>query len=414
MTGSGSLPTVRHDINRYSLYLFFLAIGEFVAQFLSTALFSLIGEHVTLRTRKHYLRAILSQNIAYFDHLGAGEVGTRISSDMNILQDGISEKVTFVVSAVSAFVCALCISFYKSWKLALICFSTVVAMVLAMGVFGKLTIPFKTKALQTQADASNVAEEAVSSIRTTTAFNAQTAMSNRYTSHLATAQKWGFRTRSTAGFMLGIITCVVYMEHALSFWQGSRFLVKGEITLSAVITIQLAIMMAGFNLAQALPHFSALPQAIAAARKVFDTIDRKSPVNPFAGTCRKLDTITGRLEFQNLKFFYPSRSEPVYEDLSFIIPEGKVTALVGPSGCGKSTIVSLIERFYLPVAGNILLDGVDTMEIDVRWLRQQIALVSQEPVLFSGTIYDNVEAGLIGTDHEQVGRNLDMVIPVLR
>lgn len=413
MTASGPLSTVRHDINRYSLYLFFLAIGEFVAQFLSTALFSLIGEHITLRTREHYLRAILSQNIAYFDDLGAGEVGTRISSDMNVIQDGISEKVTFVVSAVSAFVCGLCIAFYKSWKLALICFSTVVAMVLAIGVFGKLTIPFKTKALQTQAEASNVAEEAVSSIRTTTAFNAQAAMSNRYTSHLATAQKWGFRTRSTAGFMLGIVTCVVYMEHALSFWQGSRFLVNGEISLGAVLTIQLAIMMAGFSLAQALPHFGALPQAMAAARKVFDTIDRKSPVDPFAGAGRKLDTVTGRVEFQNLKVFYPSRSEPVYEDLSFTIPEGKVTALVGPSGCGKSTIVSLIERFYLPVAGKILLDGIDTMEMDVRWLRQQIALVSQEPVLFSGTIYENVEAGLIGTDHEKVGSRPQIVTLIL-
>ncbi|KAF2103362.1 P-loop containing nucleoside triphosphate hydrolase protein [Rhizodiscina lignyota] len=398
--GTSSISEARNEINRYSLYLFYLAIGEFFAIFLSTALFTSIGEHITIRTRENYLKAILRQNIAYFENVGAGEVSTRISSDINLIQDGISEKVAMIISAIAAFVAALIISFYKSWKLSLIVLSTTIAIVLAIGVGGKLTIKFKSTALKTEAAASNVAEETVASIRTTTAFGVQETMAKRYNDHLNSAESWGFRMRSASGVMLGVVTAIIYMEHALSFWQGSRFLVDGQISLSAVITIQIAIMMAGAYLAQMLPHLGALSTALAAGSKVFHTIDRKSPIDPFEGSGMKPSEVKGILEFHDVKFLYPSRSEPVFEDLSFTMPAGRVTAFVGPSGCGKSTIVSLMQRFYLPVSGSITLDGNDISELNIRWLRQHMSLVSQEPILFSGTVFENIEAGLIGTEHE--------------
>src|SRR5437868_15158258 len=153
--------------------------------------------------------------------------------------------------------------------------------------------------------------------------------------------------------MIGVVTCVIYMEHALSFWQGSRFLVNNEISVGALVTIQLALMMGGAYLAQLLPYLQALPVAVAAAKRVFDTIERRSAIDPLSVQGIRLQELRGEVEFSCVAFKYPSRTENVFADLSFRIESNKTTAFVGGSGCGKTTIISLISRFYDPTAGII-------------------------------------------------------------
>jgi ATP-binding cassette subfamily B (MDR/TAP) protein 1 len=140
---------------------------------------------------------------------------------------------------------------------------------------------------------------------------------------------------------------------------------------------------------------------LGAAAKIYNTIDRVSPLDPSSDEGDKLESLVGTIRLENIKHIYPSRPEVVVmEDVSLTIPAGKTTALVGASGSGKSTIVGLVERFYNPVDGKIYIDDVDITTLNLRWLRQQIALVSQEPTLFSTTIFDNIKHGLIGTKWE--------------
>lgn len=190
---------------------------------------------------------------------------------------------------------------------------------------------------------------------------------------------------------------------ALTFWQGSRFLVKGEMSLSDVLIILFSIIIGAFSLGNVAPNGKAFTAGVAAGQKIFSAIDRVSPMNPESDDGHKLDNVKGALELRNIKHIYPSRPEVVVmENVSLTIPAGKTTALVGASGSGKSTIVGLVERFYDPVGGQVFLDGHDITTLNLRWLRQHISLVQQEPVLFATTIENNIRHGLLGTEHENL------------
>ena len=152
-----------------------------------------------------------------------------------------------------------------------------------------------------------------------------------------------------------------------------------------------------------LPHLQAFGQAVAAATKVFNTIERDSPIDPETDKGEKPDKFIGNIEFKNIKHIYPSRPDTVVLDsFSLEIPAGKVVALVGASGSGKSTIFGLLERFYLPMSGEVFLDGNDISKLNLKWLRRHMAIVSQDPVLFSITIFESIAHGLVGTEYENV------------
>ena len=148
------------------------------------------------------------------------------------------------------------------------------------------------------------------------------------------------------------------------------------------------------SLGQAAPDISAFIRAKAAAYPIFEMIERNTISKTSSRTGKKLDKLEGHIRFNNVCFSYPSRPEvAIFNKFCVDIPPGKIVALVGGSGSGKSTVISLIERFYEPLSGQILLDGTDIRQLDLKWLRQQIGLVNQEPALFATTIRENILYG---------------------
>ena len=146
-----------------------------------------------------------------------------------------------------------------------------------------------------------------------------------------------------------------------------------------------------------LPQLEAITSASSAAAELFSIIDKPSQLDPLHPGGRKPVTCTGEIEIRNLNFAYPTRpGAPVLQDLNLRIPAGKTTALVGPSGCGKSTIVGLLERWYQPTSGQIILDDHDIADFNTNWLRSNLRLVQQEPSLFQGTVAQNVAKGFVG------------------
>lgn len=132
----------------------------------------------------------------------------------------------------------------------------------------------------------------------------------------------------------------------------------------------------------------------AAAYKMFETINRTPEIDAYSTTGRMVDDIRGDIEFRDVYFSYPTRpDEQIFKGFSLTIPSGTTVALVGQSGSGKSTVISLIERFYDPMRGDVLIDGVNLKEFQLRWIRSKIGLVSQEPVLFAATIKENIAYG---------------------
>ncbi|KAF5864930.1 GTPase-activating protein [Aspergillus alliaceus] len=390
-----------HQLTKNVLYFVYLGIGEFVTVYISTVGFIYTGEHISQKIREHYLESILRQNMAYFDKLGAGEVTTRITADTNLIQDGISEKVGLTLTAISTFVTAFIVAYVKYWKLALICSSTIVALVLVMGGGSRFIVKYSKKSLDSYGAGGTVAEEVISSIRNATAFGTQDKLAKQYEAHLAEAEKWGVKNQLILGFMVGGMFGIMFSNYGLGFWMGSRFLVNGEVDVGQVLTVLMAILIGSFSLGNVSPNAQAFTNAVAAAAKIYTTIDRSSPLDPYSDDGEKPDHIEGNIEFRNVKHIYPSRPEvTIMDGVSLSMPAGKTTALVGPSGSGKSTVVGLVERFYFPVGGQVLLDGYDLQDLNLRWLRRQISLVSQEPILFGTTIYKNIQYGLIGTKFE--------------
>ena len=193
------------ELSRFSLYFLYLGIGEFLMVYLATIGFVFASEHITAKLREQFLAAILRQNIAFFDELGAGEITTRITADTNLVQEGISEKVGLTLTAVATFVAAFVIGFVRYWKLTLILCSTVAAIVVTLGAVGSFVAKLSKTYLGHFAEGGTVAEEVISSIRNATAFNTQGKLAQRYNGYLVEAEKSGFKLKSTTSSMIGFL-----------------------------------------------------------------------------------------------------------------------------------------------------------------------------------------------------------------
>ncbi|KAI3555130.1 ABC transporter, partial [Colletotrichum abscissum] len=399
--GTTSKDDFNSEMASLVLYFVYLAIGVFVCQYITTVGFIYTGEHISAKIREHYLQSCMRQNIGFFDKLGAGEVTTRITADTNLIQDGISEKVGLTLAAIATFISAFVIGFVHYWKLTLILLSTVVALLLSMGGGSTFIVKYSKQSIESYAHGGSLADEVISSIRNAVAFGTQDRLAKQYDAHLTKAEFFGYKVKSAIGVMVALMMTILYLNYGLAFWQGSKFLIDDGIKLSNILIIMMSIMIGAFNLGNVAPNVQAFTTAIAAAAKIYNTIDRVSPLDPSRDDGTKLEQVEGTIRLENIKHIYPSRPEvTVMDDVSLTIPAGKTTALVGASGSGKSTIVGLVERFYDPVRGSVFLDGHDISTLNLRWLRQQMALVSQEPTLFATTIYQNIRYGLIGTQHE--------------
>ena len=400
---------LQHQINTYTLYFVYLGIGSFTTSYISILGFSYTGERITRAIRELYLRAIFRQNIAFFDFLGSGEITTRISSDMNLVQDGIGQKIGLFVTGVSMFVTAIIIGFIRSWKLSLIMLAATVALIMMMGVNGTLMKKAQTLSIDEYATAASLAEEVLSSARNVAAYGTQKRLEEKYKAFVDRATVHDFKAKFWLSMMIAGMMGVLNLQYGLAFWQGKRFLDDGELGVSNILTVVMALMIAGFSIGQNLPHLQAFGGATAAATKVFNTIERISPIDPETDEGIVPDDFVGNLEFRNLKHVYPSRPDTtVLSDFNLDVPSGRMIALVGASGSGKSTIVGLLERFYLPMEGQIFLDGRDITTLNLRWLRQHMAIVSQEPVLFSTTIYESILHGLVNTEYADVSDDKKM------
>ena len=157
------------------------------------------------------------------------------------------------------------------------------------------------------------------------------------------------------------------------------------------------------SLGEASPCMSAFFAGKAAAYKMFETIKRRPEIDSYNSKGKVLDDIRGDIEFRDVYFSYPTRpDEPILSGFSLYIPSGTTTALVGQSGSGKSTVISLIERFYDPHAGEVLIDGINLKDFQLKWIREKIGLVSQEPVLFSSSIKDNIAYGKDEATYDEI------------
>ncbi|KAG8874984.1 GTPase-activating protein [Tulasnella sp. 331] len=387
-------------------YLALIGLGMFVVTYVYMNIWVYTGEVISKRVRERYLQAVMRQDIAFFDQLGAGEVATRIQTDTHLLQQGISEKVALVVSFLAAFATGFILAYIRSWRLALAISSILPCISLTGAFMQKWESYYRQLSLQCIADGGTLAEEVISTVRTAQAFGTQETLSKKYDSHVDIAHTSDMKIAIIHGVGLGIFFFIIYASYALAFYFGTTLILDGHATSGVVVNVFLAILIGAFSLAMMAPELQAVANGRAAAAKLFATIDRVPPIDSASEAGLRPTECIGKITFENVKFHYPSRPNvPILVGLNIQFQAGKTAALVGASGSGKSTVVSLVERFYDPIAGRVLLDGVDIKDINVKWLRQQIGLVQQEPSLFATTIRGNVAHGLIGSRFEHLSED---------
>ncbi|EIW81035.1 ste6-like protein [Coniophora puteana RWD-64-598 SS2] len=391
----------RHSAALNASYLVYIGVGMFVCTYAYMYIWVYTGEVNAKRIRERYLQAVLRQDIAYFDNVGAGEVATRIQTDTHLVQQGTSEKVALVAQLFAAFITGFVLAYARNWRLALAMTSILPCVAIAGGIMNKFVSRYMQYSLRHVAEGGTLAEEVISTVRTAQAFGVQKTMASLYDIHIEGSRKVDSKAAIFHGIGLGFFFFIIYSSYALAFDFGTTLINDGHANAGQVLNVFFAILIGSISLAMLAPEMQAITQGRGAAAKLFATIERVPSIDSSNPSGLKPEKVIGEITFEGVKFNYPSRPDvPIVKGLDISFAAGKTAALVGASGSGKSTIVSLIERFYDPLSGVVKMDGVNVKDLNLKWLRSQIGLVSQEPTLFATTIYGNVAHGLINTPWE--------------
>lgn len=394
------------NVRSYAFWFCMIGVGVLVCAFFGICFFTVAAERQMRTIRKLFFESVMRQEISWFDTHENGELASRFSEDMYIIEDGLGDKVATMIQWITSCLAAYVIAFISGWKLAL---ATVAfcPIIIAFGAFmTKFLRTIAQREAQSYAKAGAVAEEVFTSIRTVMAFNGQGKECKRYDDNLASANKESVRKGMVAGLGQSAFWFFVYTAFAVAFWYGMYLTRTGELAgfePGETLTVFMGVMIGSMALGQAFPTLEVIGIARGAAQKVYEIIQQKSRIDFSSKDGKKLESVEGNITFSNLHFTYPARPDvTILKGLSLEVKKGQTVALVGSSGCGKSTGIQLLQRFYDLENGQISLDGVDIKDLNVQWLRQQIGVVSQEPVLFATTIAENIKYGRMDVTQAEI------------
>ncbi|XP_052178929.1 ABC transporter B family member 15-like [Diospyros lotus] len=394
-------------VNKYALRLLYVAIGVGLSAFVEGLCWARTAERQTSRMRIKYLKSVLRQEVGFFDTQAADssktyQVVSTISSDSNSIQVAIGEKIPDCLAALSSFFFCLIFAFILSWKLTLAAIPfTIMFIVPGLG-FGTLMLDIGMKTIESYAVAGSIAEQAISSIRTVYSYVGEHQTLERFSRALEKTMKLGIKQGFARGLMMGSMG-VIYVSWGFQAWVGSILVSKKGEKGGDIFVAGFNVLMGGLNILTALPHLTAITEATAAAARMIEMIDHEPTIDSEDKKGKALSYVRGEIEFKGVYFSYPSRPDTlILQGLELRVPAGKTVGIVGGSGSGKSTIISLLERFYDPTEGEILLDGYKINRLHLKWLRSQMGLVNQEPVLFATSIKENILFGKEGASMEDL------------
>ncbi|XP_071740264.1 putative multidrug resistance protein [Rutidosis leptorrhynchoides] len=394
-------------VNKYSLRLLYVAILVGLSAFVEGLCWARTAERQTSKIRLEYLKSVLKQDVGFFDTQEAGssttyQVVSTISADSNTIQITIGEKIPNCLAYLSSFFFCHVFAFVLSWKLTLSALPfSVMILVPALG-FGKHMMDVAMAMVASYGAAGSIAEQAISSIRTVYSYVGETQTIIKFSKALETTTGLGIKQGLARGLMLGSLG-MVYVSWAFQAWIGSILVSKHGEKGGDIFVAGFNVLMAGLNILTALPNLTAITESQGAATRINEMINRKPTIDTEDKKGKALSYVRGEIEFKGVYFSYPSRPDTtILHALNLRVPAGKTVGLVGGSGSGKSTTVSLIQRFYDPIEGDIFLDGYKIKKLHLKWLRSQMGLVNQEPILFATSIKENILFGKEGASMDDI------------
>ncbi|KAK6155140.1 hypothetical protein DH2020_009388 [Rehmannia glutinosa] len=415
----------------YALSFLGLAVFSLLINICQHYSFAAMGEKLTKRIRERMLSKILTFEIGWFDQdeNATGAVCSRLAKDANVfayrnmehlelskektvfiatvkksklitfrnliqVRSLVGDRMALLIQTFSAVIIACTMGLAVAWKLALVMIAVQPLIIICYYCKRVLLKNMSKKAIKAQDESSKLAAEAVSNLRTVTAFSSQARILKMLEKAQEGPQKESIRQSWFAGIGLGTSQSLMTCTWALDFWYGGKLIAEGFIGAKALFQTFMILVSTGRVIADAGTMTNDLAKGADAVGSVFAVLDRYSLIEPEDQDGYKPDKLTGHVELRDVDFAYPARPNTmIFKCFSIDIEAGKSTALVGQSGSGKSTIIGLIERFYDPLRGVVKIDGRDIKSYHLRSMRKHIALVSQEPTLFAGTIRQNISYG---------------------
>ena len=412
-----------------------IGFGAFFAAIIQSYSFNYMGQKLGKRVRVLMMTALMRQEIGWFDEEknSSGVLSTKLSTDAMAVKGQFGDTMGLITQNLVTLVAGLIIAGVYDWRMMLLVIATLPLLGIVVIIQTRLILGYVNEEADNFAQANSTASEAFAAIRTVSAFGMEQKLGNFYRDMLAFPTEKARKRIISSACGFGINQVIIFGIFALSFWfageevssERANFVDVLKVCCLVVYSIVLegmkildtihnpthifamqsffAIFLAAFSTAQAQLRFPDVAKGSAAAKRVFAIVDRQSKIDSASESGDRPSKCEGTIELKDIIFAYPQRPDaPVFENFNLTVPSGQTVALVGESGSGKSTVVSLIERFYDPQGGSVLLDGTDLRDLNLHWLRANVGLVSQEPVLFNLTVADNIRYGRPEASLEQV------------
>lgn len=397
--GEGAATGLDRAILIFMAMVLMLAAGTFARFYLV----SWIGERVSADLRRAVYNHVIQLHPGFFETNLSGEIQSRITTDTTLLQTVVGSSVSMALRNVLLFLGGIVLLFITNPKLTGIVLLSVPLVIMPIIIFGRHVRNLSRSTQDKVAVFGGFVGESLKNIKIVQAFNHQQRDSQVFSDQVEAAFRIALRRIKHRAWLTSIVITLVFGAVGYMLWVGGHDVIEGRISAGELAAFIFYAMMVAMSVGVISEVYSDLQRAAGATERLLELIHAENLILPPAQVTTLPDEIGGRLEFDEVSFYYPSRPEtPAINALSMNLEAGTSLALVGSSGAGKSTLVDLILRFYDVQSGTIRFDGIDIRELDPADLRQHIAIVPQQPVLFSATIFDNIRYGRPDASDEEV------------
>ncbi|MGH7627857.1 MAG: ABC transporter ATP-binding protein [Gemmatimonadales bacterium] len=394
----------RSLLDRITLLLLVLFSVQAVFNYVQAYYLSATGERAVAGLRRELFEKLLEMPPGFFADRRTGELTSRLTTDVGLLQGVLSHQIAEFSRQVLALVGGIVLLTLMQPRLTLTALGVVPVVVGSAVFFGRRLRRMTTGVQDKVAEATAVAEEAISQIRTVQSFTQEPMERRRYGEHILESVRAALARARVRGMFFGVLTFTTFGGIVFVLWQGGVLVLEGELTAGALVSFLLYTITIAAAIGALASFFSAYQEAVGAAERVFELLETGAPITDAPSPKALPRPVLGEVAFEGMSFRYRDDPEAPWtlRDVDLKVAPGEVVALVGPSGAGKTTLVSLLPRFWDVTQGRIRLDGIDVRDLRLADLRGAVGVVPQEPALFSGTVGENIAYGRPGATPAEI------------